>query len=324
MAAPIFISHAVKDRRVAATVCEALENCGLSCWISGRDIAPGDNFQVAIVRAIRAAKAMVLIFSANANDSEEIKKELVLAGQSRLVVIPVRVEDVTPDEAFAYEFATRQWVDLFEDQERSIERLVHQLTAIAGVQPASKTGAGEVPPRCAEKPANEGAVSHRSNSSARPGSEIAAIEALNRGNEALNRNDYLEAMRWWHKAADQGDAEAQISIGFLYMHGFGVQQDYNEAVRWYRMAAEQGNPEAQRCIGFLYEGGSGGVEQDYATAMGWYRKAADQGHVGAQYHVGSMFANGWGVAPDLSEARGWMQKAADGGHDDAKKWLADN
>lgn len=321
MAAPIFISHTVKDRRVAATVCEALENRGLSCWISDRDIAPGDNFQVAIVRAIRAAKAMVLIFLDNANDSEEIKKELVLAGQSRLVVIPVRVEDVTPDEAFAYEFATRQWVDLFEDQERSIERLARQLTAIAGVQPAAKEGA---PPPRAEKPLNEGDVSHSNCSPSRPASEIAAIEALSKGNEALNRNDYLEALHWWHRAADQGDAEAQISIGFLYMHGFGVQQDYDEAVRWYRKAADQGNPEAQRCIGFLYEGGSGGVEQDYAEAMGWYRRAADQGHVGAQYHVGSMFANGWGVTRDLGQARGWMQKAADGGHEDAKKWLADN
>jgi hypothetical protein len=51
---------------------------------------------------------MVLVFSANSNNSEEIKKELVLAGQSQLIVIPVRVEDVTPDEAFAYELATRQ------------------------------------------------------------------------------------------------------------------------------------------------------------------------------------------------------------------------
>jgi hypothetical protein len=96
MAAPIFISHPSKDGNLAALVCGALETRGLSCWISSRDIAPGDNYQVAIVRAIRAAKAMVLIFSANANNSDEIKKELALADQSRLVVIPVRIEDVAP------------------------------------------------------------------------------------------------------------------------------------------------------------------------------------------------------------------------------------
>src|SRR5712691_8134763 len=109
MTASVFISHASQDRNIARTICDALEGRGLSCWISTRDIGPGENFQVAIVRAIRNAKAMVMVFSTNASNSEEIKKELALAGQSHLIVIPVRVEDIKPDEAFAYEYATRQW-----------------------------------------------------------------------------------------------------------------------------------------------------------------------------------------------------------------------
>ena len=119
MSTPIFISFASKDLSVARTICEALENRGFQCWISSRDIGPGENFQVAIVRAIRLAKAMILVFSGNSNISEEVKKELVLAGQNRLIVIPVRVEDVAPDEAFAYEFATRQWIDAFHDCPRA-------------------------------------------------------------------------------------------------------------------------------------------------------------------------------------------------------------
>ena len=130
---PIFISYSSKDQNIAATICEALENRGFSCWISCRDIGPGENFQVSIVRAIRSAKVMVLVFSANSNNSEEIKKELVLAGRSGLTVIPVRVEDVTPDEAFAYELATRQWIDLFADWESAVQRLVRQLTAVADI-----------------------------------------------------------------------------------------------------------------------------------------------------------------------------------------------
>ena len=139
MSAPIFISYSSRDRNTALAVCQALENRGLSCWISCRDIGPGENFQVSIVRAIRSAKVMVLVFSANSNNSEEIKKELVLAGQSQLVVIPVRVEDVTPDEAFAYELATRQWIDLFSDWEGAIQRLVRQLAAMGDVAAATET-----------------------------------------------------------------------------------------------------------------------------------------------------------------------------------------
>ena len=132
MSTPIFISFASKDLSVARTICEALENRGFHCWISSRDIGPGENFQVAIVRAIRLAKAMILVFSGNSNISEEVKKELVLAGQNRLIVIPVRVEDVAPDEAFAYEFATRQWIDAFHDWEHAIQRIVDQLRQVQG------------------------------------------------------------------------------------------------------------------------------------------------------------------------------------------------
>jgi TPR repeat protein len=39
--------------------------------------------------------------------------------------------------------------------------------------------------------------------------------------------DYGEAMRWYRKAADQGDATAQAAIGWLYEHGEGVAQDYS-------------------------------------------------------------------------------------------------
>ncbi len=123
----VFVSYSSKDQKIAEGICEALEHRGVDCWISSRNIAPGENFQEAIVGAIRAARVMVLIFSANANNSDEIKKELVLAGQSNLTVIPIRVEDVTPGAAFAYEFATRQWVDLYKDWERAIEQLVSQI-----------------------------------------------------------------------------------------------------------------------------------------------------------------------------------------------------
>jgi formylglycine-generating enzyme len=142
---PIFISYSSKDQKTAEAICTAIENRGHPCWISSRDIGPGENFQTQIVRAIRHAKIMVLVFSGHANNSDEIKKELVLAGQSRLVVIPVRVEDVTPDEAFAYEFATRQWIDVFGDWEHAIGRVVHQIETVVGEEEAAAPKPVEAP-----------------------------------------------------------------------------------------------------------------------------------------------------------------------------------
>jgi len=96
MSAPVFLSFASNDRKAAETICKAVEQRGFECWIATRNIAPGDNFQESITRAIRTAKVMILVFSAHANNSLEVKKEIALAGRYNVIVVPVRVEDVVP------------------------------------------------------------------------------------------------------------------------------------------------------------------------------------------------------------------------------------
>ncbi len=136
----VFISYSSQDRRIAETICKALETRGHRCWIAFRDVKAGENFQEAIVKALREARVMLLVFSSNANNSEEIKKELVLAGRHRITVMPVRIEDVAPSDAFAYELATRQWVDLFRDWESEIEGLSLQIGRLDTPGPPNDAG----------------------------------------------------------------------------------------------------------------------------------------------------------------------------------------
>jgi hypothetical protein len=65
-------------------------------------------------------------------------------------------------------------------------------------------------------------------------------------------------------------------MGWMYQHGNGVSQDDTEAMKWYRKAADAGNATAMYNIGWLYENGKG-VSRDYTKAKKWYRKAADAG-----------------------------------------------
>ena len=127
----VFVSHSSHDRGIAVRVCEALERRGLACWVASRDIGPGENFQEAIVKAIRLARAIVLVFTDSANNSDEIKKEIALASQNHLAVIPLRVEDMLPSNAFRYELSTRQWIDAFDDWDRAMARLAEQIGTIA-------------------------------------------------------------------------------------------------------------------------------------------------------------------------------------------------
>ena len=83
-----------------------------------------------IVRAIRNTKIMLLIFTDNANNSDEIKKEIGLASRNKLTVIPVRIEDVLPNDALDFELATRQWIDFFGDWERALDTLCKRASQI--------------------------------------------------------------------------------------------------------------------------------------------------------------------------------------------------
>lgn len=134
--------------------------------------------------------------------------------------------------------------------------------------------------------------------------------------------DYVEAVKWYRKSADQGYAWAQNNLGSCYYMGRGVEQDYVETVKWFRKSADQGNAQAQIALGNCYLIGKV-VEQDYKEAVKWYRKAADQGDAWAQNALGNCYKDGLGVEQDYKEAVKWYQKAADRGNEDAKRNLKD-
>jgi tetratricopeptide (TPR) repeat protein len=143
---PVFISYATADRKQALDICKAIERRGIQCWIASRNVAPGENYQEAIVRSLRASRAVVLVFSAAANRSDEIKKELSLASRYRVPVIALRIEDVEPSDAFAYELSTRQWIDALEGRDAAIGALVSRIGELSGAEPVA-TAAEALPMR---------------------------------------------------------------------------------------------------------------------------------------------------------------------------------
>jgi TPR repeat protein len=117
-----------------------------------------------------------------------------------------------------------------------------------------------------------------------------------------------EAVRWTRKSADQGHADAQYMLGFLYRTGQGVAQDLVKAARWNRKAAEQGLAKAQGDLALMYHEGNG-VAQDHGEAARWFQKAADQGDAMSQFNLGHVYALGEGVTKDLENAVYWFRKA---------------
>ena len=129
------------------------------------------------------------------------------------------------------------------------------------------------------------------------------------GVTAFNRGDYAQAVKSFRNAAEQGNADALLNLGFMYNRGKGVPQDYAKALVWYRKAAEQGYALAQFNLGLMYHKGEG-VKQDNAEAVMWYREAAEQGFADAQINLGLMYSKGGGVPQDFILAHMWSSIAA--------------
>ena len=76
------------------------------------------------------------------------------------------------------------------------------------------------------------------------------------------------------------------------------------------MAAEQGIADAQHNLGWMYTRGQGG-SQDFQEACKWFRKAAKQGNAAAQYTLGLMLSTGLARLKDENEVSLWFLKASE-------------
>ena len=103
--------------------------------------------------------------------------------------------------------------------------------------------------------------------------------------------DIEEAEKWLRLSAEQGNAEAQVTLGLMHLGESGETEDclgetenHKEAVKWFRLSAEQKNADAQCWLGHMYLEGMG-VTEDYAEAIKWWKLAAEQGHERARYNL---------------------------------------
>ena len=143
MAHDVFISYSSKDKPTGDAVCATLEANGIRCWIAPRDVVPGQDWGECIIGAIKGARIMVLVFSANANYSPQIKREVERAVNHGLIVIPLRIEKVAPSPSLEYFISTPHWLDAFTlPLEKHLQNLTQViLKALGRVPEAAATGA---------------------------------------------------------------------------------------------------------------------------------------------------------------------------------------
>ena len=130
---------------------------------------------------------------------------------------------------------------------------------------------------------------------------------LESAKRAYQQKDYAAAIKESRALAEQGNADAKVLLGRMYLMGQGVLKDPDTAVKWFRSAAEQGNIEGEFLLGSMYLL----PRSDVAEGLKWIRLAAEQGNQDAQLLLGKTYMDGVRELPrDLVQAEMWLRLAA--------------
>lgn len=111
MANDVFLSYSSHDRVQADAACHFLEAAGIRVWMAPRNIVPGADWTSSIVDAVNDARILVLIFSANSNESDYVQREVQLAVKRGIPLIPFKTEDIVPSKSLEFFIGTHHWLD---------------------------------------------------------------------------------------------------------------------------------------------------------------------------------------------------------------------
>ncbi len=129
---------------------------------------------------------------------------------------------------------------------------------------------------------------------------------------ALVEEEKYDAASHLEDKIDVSDGKVQFALGRMYFNGNGVAKNRETGIMWFHKAAEQGNIDAQAFLGAKYIQGSDGFVKNTVVGMKWIHKAAKQGDALAQMMLGLTYAYGMdGIPEDKTKAIYWLRKSVE-------------
>ena len=327
MAHTVFICHSARDKQVADAACAALEARRIPCWIAPRDILPSDEWGKAVVSAIHECRILVLIFSANADASPQVRREVERAVSKGKTILPFRIEDVMPSDAMEYALGNTHWLDaLTPPMEANLAHLADTVVRILDRDVSAP------PPFTAASP-NRGPM-HQTEPQVEspPQSESGRIRrkpwlAIAGGGIGVAALAGLLAWHPWSGHYSGASAPgAHTTIPAPSATG-QLPGDTAGATQGAGTAAVPGGPDATgpqpaHAIATTAAGSANNAYQrgstlyyagNYVAALAPLKEACDGGNADGCNILGYIYGNGMGVPEDDPRAVAFFRKACDGG-----------
>jgi len=121
-----FISYASEDEQTAIDLVEYLEGAGCPCWISFRDVDPGEDYRTSIVNAMSVIRFLVLLYSQFVNRSSDVWTELLLARRANKRRFCLKTDSSEPSGAVLYELVSVQWIECIKDKQSGFQRIAQR------------------------------------------------------------------------------------------------------------------------------------------------------------------------------------------------------
>src|SRR5262249_43523102 len=111
MAHDVFISYSSHDQAAAESVCAALEQDQVRCWMAPRNVLPGVDYAVCLIEAINESRLLVLVFSSHANESPQVLREVERAVSKNIPIVPLRIDRVALSKHMEYFISSAHWLN---------------------------------------------------------------------------------------------------------------------------------------------------------------------------------------------------------------------
>ena len=352
MAHTVFICHSARDKQVADAACAALEARRIPCWIAPRDILGGDEWGKAIVDAINDCRIVLLIFSAHANTSPQVRREVERAVSKAKIIVPFRIEDVLPSDAMEYALGNPHWLDaLTPPAEAHLATLADTISRILQRDQPSEplfTPPPPPPPGAAapvttpktERPSDSTSTAeslptaHRSTALWVVVAAIVLISAASlffwRRHSATQPSTIIAKSVTSPTAVPAGPATptlqqavpspdpAALTVADSYKRGDKLywQRSSKQALPFLERACDGGNGYACHDLSDIYELGGYGISKDRGKSITLLRRSCSLGDASECWQLGNYYDEGLEpfVPKDLGQAIAFESKSCDGGY----------
>jgi hypothetical protein len=125
--ARLFVSYSRDDSSRVDRLISALESAGHIVWIDRSGITVGTQWRKQIVEAIAGSDSFVVVLSKNSSASDEVRRELDIAVESHIRILPLDLDPVAISPEMTYQLAGLQRIDLSKEFNSGIGSLLNAL-----------------------------------------------------------------------------------------------------------------------------------------------------------------------------------------------------